>query len=565
MTINLLKPTRMIKHFVPLPLAVALIVLPGLLTAQAPLRDSLNALSSLLQDVKVKKDEYLQELTFDQQVPYRLQLTITEVDRKGQEERVRYDFNLGLMSPRRVRYKDGRNRIIVSVESAGGSAVKEYEDGDFEGYDDNAYFLAANIDNARDIQRILKAMIPLAKEQWEADNALPEDYKGLSVWMQEAVRNIAVEDETWDQKWVPDAAYPNRVTLEQVEDGEEAYRYFWNMADVNPSSVDVDARGKTVAVEMDMKGRKDYVRVEEDGVLDDYESSVSLQFAEIDDAQLTANALRRLTKLAAEAEDDNPITYESRAEAQAALAATLTNFQREDEAITQRISGDCQMVYELTVEEDGEEEAYRYAFDFADLNPRSVEIDVKRTELYVVAEVKGDEDYVYTEENGEQEDYEDEVSFAVEDIPKAKRVRQQIIKIAEDCPDETAVQDLAWIQEALKSIDEEKEELSQALSLIEGDECKWVFTRLEEGRRDTEELRYEFNVYDLDDRAVELDISRTTVTVEVPTVKDEEIIKLYKNDEEVEYEDELEFVLKDIADGKTFVASLKAMIKTCSE
>ncbi|HKK80025.1 MAG TPA: hypothetical protein VJ933_10365 [Phaeodactylibacter sp.] len=546
-------------------LAVALIVLPGLLAAQNPLRDSLNALSSLLQDVKVKKDEYFQELTFDQQAPYRLQLAITEIDRKGREERVRYDFNLGLMSPKRVRYEDGRNRLIVSVESAGGSAVKEYENGDFEGYDDNAYFLAANIDNAREIQRLLKTMIPLAKAQWEADNALPEDEEGLSAWMQGAVRDITVEGETWSQKWMPDAAYPNRITLEQVEDGEEVYRYSWNIADINPSSVDVDARGKMVTVEMRIKDRKDFVRVEEDGVLDDYESSVSLQFAEVDDAQLAANALRRLMKLAAELEDANPITYENRADARKAMAETLTNFKREEESITQRISGECQMTYELTVEEDGEEESYLYAFDFADINPRSVEIDVSRTELFVVAELKGGKDYVYTEENGEQENYEDEVSFAVEDIPKAKRVRQQIIKMAESCPDETAVQDLAWMQEALQSIDEEKEELSQSLSLLEGDQCKWVFTRFEEGRSDTEELRYEFNLYDIDERAVELDISGTTVTVEIQTVEDEEIIKLYTDDEEVEYEDELEFVLKDIAAGKAFMASLKSLIEACSE
>ncbi|NBC08467.1 MAG: hypothetical protein GVY26_14840 [Bacteroidetes bacterium] len=546
-------------------LAVALILLPGLLAAQASLLDSLNALSSLLQDVKVKKDEYFQELTFDQQAPYRLQLTITEVDRKGREEQVRYDFNLGLMSPKRVRYEDGRNRIIVSVESAGGSAVKEYEDGEFEGYDENAYFMAANIDNARDIRRTLKAMIPLAKEQWEADNALPEDYEGLSAWIQEAVRNITVEDETWDQKWMPDPDSPNRVTLEQIEDGEEAFRYYWNMADVNPSSVDVDARGKTVTVEMGMKDRRDFVRVEEEGVLDDYESSVSLQFAEIDEAQLAANTLRRLAKLAAEMEDANPIAYESRAEARKAMAETLTNFKRGEESISQRISGECQMTYERVVEEEGEEEAYLYAFDFADLNPRSVEIDVKRDELYVVADLKGGKDYVYTEENGEQEDYEDEVSFAVEDIPKAKRVRQQIIKMAEECPDETAVQDLAWMQEALQSIDEDKEELSQSLSLMQGDPCKWVFTRFEEGRNDTDELRYEFNLYDLDDSDIELNISGTTVTVGIPTVKDEEIIKLYTNDEEVEYEDELEFVLKDIADGKAFMASLKAMIEACNE
>jgi len=50
--------------------------------------------------------------------------------------------------------------------------------------------LAANIDNAQEIQRKLKAMIPMAQERWEADNALPEDYADLSAWMQESVRNV---------------------------------------------------------------------------------------------------------------------------------------------------------------------------------------------------------------------------------------------------------------------------------------------------------------------------------------------------------------------------------------
>ena len=541
-----------------------LIVLPYLLQAQTPLQDSLKALSSILQDVKVKKDDYIQELTFDPSAPYRLQLNITEIDRRGREEEIRYDFNLGLMSPKRVRYKDGRDRLIVSVKSASGSAVKEYEDGAFEGYDDNAYFLAANIDNAREIQRKLKAMIPMARERWEADNILPEDYAGLSAWMQESVRNVDVDGEIWSQQWSPDAVHPTRVVLEQAEDGDETYRNYWNIADIDPSSVDVDAQRKTVTVEADIKGRRDFVRVEEDGLLDDYESSVTLRFAEMDEAQVAANALRSLAKLAAEQEKINPIDYENAAAARRALAETLTDFERGNEQVTQSVSGDCQMTYERTVEEGGEKESYVYAFDFSDFDPGSVEIDVRRTELYVVAEVKAGDDYIYTEEDGAQENYEDEVRFAAEDLPKAKLLQQQIKKIVEECPSETTVQDLSWLQEQLQEIDEEKEALSQSLQLINGDNCKWIFTRLEERRKGTEEKRYEFNLYDLNAKAVALDVSGTTVTVEVPTKGDEDIIKLYA-DEEEKYNDELEFVLKDVRSGKIFAASLKVLIGNCSE
>jgi hypothetical protein len=538
---------------------------PVSLHAQTALADSLTVLKNMVQDVRVGKDDYKQILTYDAEAPYRVSIAITEIDRKGREEELRLELNLALMNARRVRYEDGKDQIKVTLEANNDAAVKEYEDGEFEGYEDEAYLLALNVDNARAMERVLEAVIPMAKEQWEKDNQLPEDFTGLQQWIKSMIKDISVDDDRWEQSWSHSTDQPTRVSLMVTEEGKDDHRYDWNLADVNPSSIEVQVKGKVAKVEMDVRDRKDYIRVEEQGVLDGYDDSVELLFEEVDDAQLAAAALRQLAKQAAEIEEKNEVSYETATSARAALNQTLTNFKREETAIEQRLSGDCQATYEYTEDEEGDTEANKYIFDFADLNPGSIDIEIKGTALTVVAEVRGGEDYVYVEENGEQENYDDEVSFPVEDLPKAKLVVLQLKKIIEACPNEVTTKDFAWMKSELESVEAEQAGLTQTLELLEGDDCKWVFTQAEEKRDEIEEERYEFNLYDLNPRKVKMDISGKSVIVEVETNGGEDIIKTFSEDEEEGYEDELEFVLKNVAAGKAFAASLKAVIEGCEE
>ena len=340
--------------------------------------------------------------------------------------------------------------------------------------------------------------------------------------------------------------------------------YNMNLADIHPPSIEVNVRGKEVTIELQTAQRADFIRVEEDGEQRNYTNSLSLHCAEVDEAQTMAYALRQLIPKAQATEESMQPATADPATATEALQELLTEFKQDDTSIRQSLDGTCEVTY-TRIEDDGEAEEQQFIFNFADLQPNKVEIDVRGTAIEVTVETAGGENFIYVSKNGEQQNYADDLSFPAPDIPSAKLIRHYLVQLIEQCPKEIAPADWEGIQAAIAEAETYAEGLFQQVELLEGDACKWGLTVQEEGSRRSSEERYEFNLYDLDARRMELAVRGKDVSINLFTLRNDEIIKNYTDGEELGYEKEVSFRVKDIATGKAVIAGLQVLIGGCEE
>lgn len=537
---------------------------PALLSGQQ-LTDSLNALHGMIKEVQIGTDNYQQKLTIDQEFPYRIKFVITEVDKKGKTENLEFQINLALIDANLIRYEDGKDQIRVNLRSGKEPVIKIFEDGELKGYDNEAYLLAFNIDNAREIERILQATVPLAKAKWEEDSALPTSFEELKSWVQDHVKSVTNGDDQWEQLWSDADTHPCRIHLETKNEKGDVIDYRWNLADIHPPSISVGVKGKEVRVEMGTSKKARYVQVDENGERQNYESEVELIFDEVDDAQVMAHALRKLVALSEEKNAAQQTTYNDTDAILKALQDMMPDFRLGENDISQSLEGDCQAALTIDIQSSKGGEQQEYVFDFADLHSTSVEIEVKGQELMVAAKTANNGDYIYYAEDGEQKSYTDKVLIATPDLPTAKKIQYLVEQLAEQCSDEITTEAFPWIAQRLEAIKGVRDDFTQELSLLEKDPCKWVLIQREVKGNSTDEERYEFNLYDLDARRVELNIKGKEVMVGVPTLRNEEIIKNYSNNEELGYAKELVLQVSDVATGKVLVESLRKLIEGCEE
>lgn len=538
-----------------------------LLSAQESLVDQLSAISDMVGPVQVGKNMFEQDLSFDEDAPYRLRLFVTEIDSKGREEQSEYQINLALLDKNLVRWSDGRDRIQVNLRTGREPIIKVFEDGELDGYEKEAAILAEDVDNAREMEELLKTVIPLAKEAWENDSALPETYDELKAWVAEQITDVAIDDDRYEQSWAAADEHPNRFRFTVTSSGRSATTevFQWNMADIHPPSIALNIKGKEVLVEMGTAARARYIRVEEDGEVQNYQDDLVIHCAEVDEAQLLSYALREMVPLAKEAEKGFLPALETTEAALESFGNTLVDFRQNDEEFRPSLSGDCAATFTL-VEDDGKQAVEStYIFNFADLQEQSAEINVRGKNVTVQINTNGKKNYIYEAEDGEQQNYTNTLNFPAPDIPTAKLMLHSLLSIAEQCPKEVATTDWDGIQEAIKEIETVTEGLYQSVELQEGDACKWTLTSQEESGRRSKEERYEFNLYDLDHERIGMVIKGKTVSIEVNTNRNDEIIKNYTDGEELGYEKEFAFQVKDIATAKTVIVTLQEMIKECAQ
>lgn len=529
----------------------------SLVNAQGELPSKIEGLIDLIGEVQSGRDLYQQSLTYEEDTPYRLQLFITEIDHRGNEETREYQINLALLDPNLVRWSDGRDRIEVNLRSGRDPVIKVFEDGELDGYESGAAILATDVDNARAIEAALKEIIPLAQTAWEADTALPEDYDALKAYVAENIKDVIVDDNRYEQLWVNADDHPNRVHFTKTK------AFFFNLADIHAPGIEIGVRGMDVIITLPTSKGVDFIRVLEDGEPDDYTDEVEVYCAEVDEARVLAYALRNLVPMAQEAEEALLPALETPEAALSLLRESLSDFKVDETTYRQTLEGDCAATY-TRVEDDGSEaEEEQYIFNFADLQSASVEINVSGTEIAVEGATAGGQNFIYLSEDGEQQNYSDELSFALPDIPTAKLFQHALKAAIDQCPEEIAP--AAWedIKAAIDEIETVSEELFQSVELIDGETCKWDLLIQEAGGRTTKEERYEINLYDLDARRMELEVRGKDVSVNLFTARNDEIIKNYTDGEELGYVDEVSFRVKDIATAKAVIAGLQVMIEGC--
>lgn len=546
-------------------LFVYLSFLSALPAQENSLPELLTSFDNALEELADDKSTIRQELTYNADKPYRVIFRRIETDKRGSETTA-FHFNLAFLEKRMVRQQSSRREMTVEVKAAD-ELIKVFEDGELDGYEDDLSILCVDIDQARQLEGILAEAIVAARKLWEAEGLVPQAYDDLEAFLIERVsEEVIVGDESYVQTLQPDEGYRSRFTFNQrlIDDkGEqESILYAFDFSDINPTGIDIEIKREQIYLEMPCFDSNDYIARQEEGETD-FTDQVEVYANGYEEAQILLSALQAFAKMSKEQFQEKLPDLATNEAALDYLEEQIQSFTFNQLQITQEAEVACLFEITIATAEEDETETERYLVDMSDLAPTGTELDISSDGIRVVAEVRDGDDFVMAFEDGEQENYTDELPIAAPDIPTAKRLRHALSRSIATCKNELPLQDFNWMSEAVKNGVSDPEK-SASLTQTEGeDACSWTYQITEEGRRGDEIERYEFNVSDLNEKSFELETKGTEVYIHVYSNYKERVITLYDEENETEYENQLTFEVADIQTGKQFIATFMTEIGGC--
>lgn len=537
------------------------------------LSERLSILRDEVKNVDQGKVNILQKLEFNDEQLYRLVLVRETVDQKGRSELEEWRFNLADIDPRLVRWESSRSSITVHLKVKGGDdLIQFFENGEVKGYEDEVEILAVDIDNARAMVENLKTAQPPAAELYEKrhlSDAL-SDYRSMLGWLEENVRDAGLGKEIRRQVLRADDAHTDYVHLsvEEVDEkgGGTQWRYYFSLADLNVAAIEYTAKGEDLFIEIDTRQKQRVIDVLEDGEPQNFSNSIQFFFDDVDVARQAIRVLRAVIPEAEKVRSERrrkPATVE---EALQSLRGALGVIRQGDTEIAQSLSGDC--LAELTVvtsDAKGRREE-RFSFHFGDLVDQVPELDISGREIVLPLETKplmGERKLIGYEKDGEPQNFRDNLGFYAADVEQAGILQMLAPEVARGCRQAEPPRDVAWLMDNINvtPVGDVRQTLSRP---DENTPCKLSYRKVDEGGKKVSEEIFDFNLHDLDERKIQLEISGREVAIELNANYKEKIISYYK-DGEPEFTNVLELSVANPEIAKIFLATLEQVITECKE
>ena len=211
-----------------------------------------------------------------------------------------------------------------------------------------------------------------------------------------------------------------------------------------------------------------------------------------------------------------------------------------------------------------------FKFNLSDVQPKSVKTKVKGKAIFVELNT-GKTKLIQPFKNGEIQKYMGKLSIPATSVENAKMLSLVLSEAVDFCkkeviftPSKDVNENFNWVNEQLSKIND-TEGIDQVMKKVDDKNCKWQFTSIKKGKKEDKEEIYEFNVENLDEKAIEFKISGKNLSIEINTLDSEKIIKYYKDGEPGDYENSFLIQLLDLEDARNMIHVFEQAIKGCKE
>jgi len=198
------------------------------------------------------------------------------------------------------------------------------------------------------------------------------------------------------------------------------------------------------------------------------------------------------------------------------------------------------------IEEGKNTDVYEYIFNLGDIDSYTVKTETSRDVIYVNFSIEKEQDLIEVRENGEQENYENEVSIVAQDIDNARELVDLIkssIKPSKTLMEQrlslkTYEERVSWLTSNVENVQVGDDAYKQTLTKGEYPGM-FILKQDEVDSRGTETNEFSFNWADIDPATVKFDISGDELAIEFETVRDQKVIRHFQDGEAQSFEDEL--------------------------
>ncbi|GJM34780.1 MAG: hypothetical protein DHS20C18_37810 [Saprospiraceae bacterium] len=540
-----------------------------------------NDLASIQQQITGKisrvedaKSNYAQRWAHEQAVPYKASLTQIETDKKkGKSETLEYRFNLSDLDPNLVRQETKKDLKMVTVGVSGRQKmVQVLKDGEQQNYTEEISILVTDSKEADELKDLIRSAIPLAKEL-DKQRLKVKTYEEMVDWLHKNVSDFTQGELSFRANLKQDENDPLIYHYTFVEPGRKeatTMDYLFNLSDLDPYTVSLNVKGKTVNVEVNVERKQRFITIRENGELKNYQSDLAFQVGEVDQGRDLAEVLRLIIPEADKKQEANE-AIASLEDGLQAFQQQLTNFEHGGDKFDQSFEGTCYTNYRMKeTNAKGDVTEDHYEVQLGDIAANNISIKTVGKTITVVGEVKDGDDFIKYFRNGEQKNYVDKVEFLANGVENAKSLAVLLKQIVEKC-DQTRTLDLptsdinSWLIEQTDGYkDPITPEYEQHLT-IDQNVCSITFATVEPKGKNYEKMKYEVFLKELNPETLKPNVSGKSMAVKLGTVYNEKHIKSYKNEEVEKFTDSFEIRVDGIEAARSLAEGLKQLIAGCKE
>ena len=541
-------------------LKLALVLLPFLTQAQGSLKASLDKVKGYVKEIKLEKSSINQQLSYADATPYDIKIAITNTDSKGKSIEEIYEFNLGLMGE--VKRSASSKEMKVELTSLKNQKVIRFtKGGEMQNYENKIELLFENIDDAREVEKNLKDAIAAAKIAWEGSIKLPkDDLSALQTWLEQNIKDVTAEKQSFKQSLKKSSTYKDRATLNLEEnDGKKTteMQSDFSWGDLNEGSAELKISGKEIYISA--KAKNDFIRNQQGSSMKGYDDEIKFYAQTPSDGSVLMMAIQKIIPAAKKELQVRLPKLATKEEGFKILKDRTKDFKVNESNYSQKITPTCLTSYDLKSEVKGKTIDENFKFNFSDLS--DYKLSVSKEVIKITAKVIDNKKFIKYTKDGVLQNYDNSIDFILGDLEDARYLAEAVPAISKGCKSNVTVGDFNSLVSKLKSIENPKQELI----LQDGsDKCKWKFTSTMAESKKSVETISEWNLYDIDPKKIDIDVSGKTVGITAYTLNKEKFIKQTK-DSKSGFSSEINLIINDIEDAQKALATFKNLVEGCKK
>ncbi len=364
------------------------------------------------------------------------------------------------------------------------------------------------------------------------------------------------------------------ATITEIDDkgDTEVVNYEFSFSDVDVNTVRTITKKDLIQVQLLINGKQKLIKKSEDGGDKvSYVDELYLYAKDIDNGRAIVDAVKKIIpiNIAIEKNKLSLTTYEDHLQWLMENVAEVDYLKKQ---YAQKLSNDDKLngyaKLESTESAKSKSESMAYEFNFAVLNPNSINFKIRSDEFYIEVENRRSIKSIKTFENNIQGNFTNSLEFYASSVENGKdiyKVLKAIIPLAEEAflknkPDtSTKSSAIDYLNKVMTSISTEDKAISQVFK----NDCVTGFTQKIKTSKAEDENLYTFNFIDINKDNIEYDSQQDLLFVELYTNQKCKYIKHVENGELQNYKDGVKLYVNSIEEAMIAREAIQTVIESC--
>ncbi len=344
----------------------------------------------------------------------------------------RFLVNLADLNPASAKLEiKGQEVMVVTKTLKNLKYVGVETNGERDNYVNRLEILVESIDEGRMFLDVLRKTIPHAQSRMK--NCMPniETIEQGGTVLQSLLKPIETKKGLLIQK----LSGACNAELVKSASTEAKDRFFVDQFD--NMKVAIEVAGNVLIIKSPIYKKEPWIQQYADGVLKGYTSKTLWQLPDMESARDFQHTLRQMISLCHEQFQQNLVRFTHGQDAVQWLVKTVNDLPRSINGYAQemkQLNGDyCQLSLTHTTRDTKRSHTDVFEFDLADLDPGKINPTVKRRELAIELETRGNKEYIKYFEDSKVENYTSKTKIYLDDLTLTRTMTEAWKAATESC------------------------------------------------------------------------------------------------------------------------------------